>query len=93
MSLPGCWVHLEQGCWVFCSVWHRGNGCSQATNCPLDRWPSLPLPINFCPAELRLSGHDHHILFIQLDGHLWLADVGFGGEGREGWVLFEHGGF
>lgn len=56
----------------------------------LDRWPSLPLPINFCPVELRLSGHDHHILFIQLDGRLWLADVGFGGEGHVG-VLREHG--
>ncbi|KAI7845893.1 hypothetical protein COHA_000626 [Chlorella ohadii] len=29
--------------------------------------------------QLRLSGHDHHILFVQLDGRLWLADVGFGG--------------
>lgn len=31
------------------------------------------------PLDLRLSGHDHHVLLVQLDGRLWLADCGFGG--------------
>lgn len=30
--------------------------------------------------ELRLSGHDHHVLLVGIEGQLWLADVGFGGE-------------
>lgn len=30
--------------------------------------------------DMRLSGHDHHILFVFLGGRWWLADVGFGGE-------------
>lgn len=39
-----------------------------------------PLGVVQPRVELRLSGHDHHILFVRLGGRWWLVDVGFGGD-------------
>ena len=57
---------------------------SEVEEAPPLRGPPPPdaLDVRQPAVELRLSGHDHHVLIVRLEGRLWLADVGFGGEGR-----------
>ncbi len=68
--------------------WHSCCCSLHSAATQVDAMNSIHLVIAPPHAELRLSGHDHHILFVQLDGRLWLADVGFGGAGGWEGVLF-----
>lgn len=63
-------------------AWQAGRGGGSPRSRLLSAHPT-PNVFTLCEPpglQLRLTGHDHHVLFVWLDGRLWLADVGFGGQ-------------
>lgn len=66
---------------LHCSLQSSAASPSEVEEAPLlpAQAPPASLDVREPAVELRLSGHDHHVLLVQLDGRLWLADVGFGG--------------